>query len=142
MKALTTLPLLALVFTLCTAGAFGTVKNNQRPTKAYTISTYVEAVTNGKIDALAGVVDKTARFCIRQGKTMMSYSKAQVMAHLTQLKNIKQACITTTTLVEDNSEVAVLRVDMQYENFTRSNYVTIALTGEGWKITNVCSVFK
>jgi hypothetical protein len=31
---------------------------------------------------------------------------------------------------------------MKYEGFTRSNYVTLANTSEGWKITNVYSVFK
>jgi hypothetical protein len=33
-------------------------------------------------------------------------------------------------------------VDMKFENFVRSNYVTIANTPSGWKITNVHSVFK
>ena len=144
MKTLKTIiPVAALLITLGVTTVFAKNQHDDdRLTKDYAISTYVDAVTNGKVEGLEAVIDKNTKFCVMQGKTMVSYSKAQVMAHLTNIKNIKQACTTTTTLVEDNSEVAVLRVDMQYENFTRTNYVTIAHTGDGWKITNVCSVFK
>ncbi len=141
MKTLKTIiPAIALLF------AFNFVKaadkDNEKLTKNYTVNTYVDAITLGKLEGLNEILDNNTKFCVLQGKKVMNYSKTEVLEHLGNLKNIKQNCTTTTTLVEDNAEVAVLKVDMQYANFTRSNYVTIANTGNGWKITNVCSVFK
>ena len=44
--------------------------------------------------------------------------------------------------LESNANIAIVKVDMKYSDFTRSNYVTIANTGNGWKITNVYSTFS
>ncbi|MEO6148866.1 MAG: hypothetical protein ABIP28_01840 [Mucilaginibacter sp.] len=139
MKTLKTIiPVIALLL------AFNIVKadDNGKLTKTYAVNTYVEAVTNGKLEGFSEVLDNNTKFCVLQGKKVINYSKTEMLDYLGSLKNIKQVCTTTTSLVEDNSEVTVLKVDMQYENFVRSNYVTIANTGNGWKITNVCSVFK
>jgi hypothetical protein len=136
------IPVLALML------AFGTVKaddkDNGKLTKGYAISTYVDAIAHGKLEGLSEILDNNTKFCVLQGKkNVLNYSKAEMLEYMnSNLKNIEQLCTTTTSLVEDNSEVTVLKVDMQYTNFLRTNYVTIANTGNGWKITNVCSVFK
>lgn len=142
MKSLKTIiPVIALVLSLTTASA--SIRNDDdRLTKNYAISTYIDAVANGKVDGLNDVIDNSTKFCIMQGKVMLSYSKTEMINFLNGFKNIKQTCSVTTTVVEDNSEVAVVKVDMAYENFVRSNYITVARTSDGWKITNVCSVFK
>ncbi|RCH54250.1 hypothetical protein DJ568_13210 [Mucilaginibacter hurinus] len=141
MKTLKTIiPALALMLTFTFAKAED--NDNGKLTKNYAISTYVDAITLGKVDGLSEILDNDTKFCVLQGKKVTNYGRTEMLNHLAGLKNIKQACTTTTTLVEDNSEVTVLKVDMQYANFVRSNYVTIAKTGDGWKITNVCSVFK
>ncbi len=57
-------------------------------------------------------------------------------------KNVEQACTTSTRVVENNAYMAVVKVDMKFDQFTRSNYVTLVNTGNGWKITNVYSIFK
>jgi hypothetical protein len=57
-------------------------------------------------------------------------------------KNVEEDCTTSTSIMESNSDIAVVKVDMQFDSFVRSNYVTIANTGKGWKITSVYSVFK
>jgi hypothetical protein len=72
----------------------------------------------------------------------MSFDKADLMKFASQNQNVKQACTTTTTEVESNADMSVVRVDMKFDNFTRTNYVTMANTEDGWKITNVYSVFK
>jgi len=57
-------------------------------------------------------------------------------------KNVEMQCTTSTTVVESNADLALVKVDMKYSNSVRSNYVTLVNTGAGWKITNVYSVFK
>ena len=110
--------------------------------KNHAISTYINAMTQGKNNGLKDVLDQTAKFSSLRGNKVVSFDKADMLKYADQNQNIQQACTTTITEVENNSDLAVVKVDMQYNNFTRTNYVTMANTGEGWKITNVYSVFK
>jgi len=110
-------------------------------TKNYAINTYVDAMTRGKLNGFNNVLDKSAAFNMVRGKQVLSFSKKEMLDYLQSNKNTEQACTTSTSVVENNASIAIIKVDMKYENFTRSNYVTIANTGNGWKITNVYSVF-
>jgi hypothetical protein len=122
------------------------VKANDVPeiylTKTHAINTYINAMTRGKSDGLSQVIDQSAKFNILRGKSILSYNKKEITDFLKNEKDVEQACTTSTEIVQNNADMAVVRVDMKFENFTRSNYVTIANTGSGWKITNVYSVFK
>ncbi|QXV65438.1 nuclear transport factor 2 family protein [Mucilaginibacter achroorhodeus] len=111
-------------------------------TRVHAINTYLDAMTRGKIEGLNQVVDASAKFSILRGKSIVSFDKKQMTDFLKEQKNVEQTCTTNTEVVESNSHIAVVKVDMKYNGFTRSNYVTIANTGNGWKITNVYSVFS
>jgi DNA-binding TFAR19-related protein (PDSD5 family) len=63
---------------------------------------------------------------------------------LTEMKNsenVAQNCQTDYAIVEQNPSQAIVKVTLKYEAFSRINYVTMAQTNKGWKITNVSSVF-
>lgn len=111
-------------------------------TRVHAINVYLDAMTRGKVDGLSQVVDASAKFNMLRGSTIMSFDKKQMTDFLKAEKNVEQTCTTNTEVVESNLNIAVVKVDMKYHDFTRSNYVTIANTGKGWKITNVYSVFK
>lgn len=111
-------------------------------TKSYAINTYVSAVSLGKLAGLQDVVDANAKFSMLRGKQLLTFNRADILTFMTKNANIKQDCTTTATVVESNADITVVKVDMQYTNFVRSNYVTLANTGNGWKITDVYSVFK
>lgn len=111
-------------------------------TKTFAINTYVDAMTRGKLQGLNDVVDQNAKFSLLSGKKIVSFTRDEIFQSLRINKNVEQDCTTSTTIIQSNSDITVVKVDMQYERFVRSNYVTIANTGKGWKITNVYSVFK
>jgi hypothetical protein len=111
-------------------------------TKAHAIDTYVDAVARGKLDGLNDVVDPTAKFSLLQRKQLVSYTKKEMMDFFNRIKNIEEDCTVNTAVVETNTDITVVKVDMQFKTFVRSNYVTIANTGNGWKIINVYSVFN
>ena len=124
----------------------GAVKANNtdegKLTQNHAINTYVDAMTRGKLQGLNEVLDQSAQFSMLRGKTVLSFSKKQMLDYLQANKNTEQTCTITTSIVESNANVAVVKVDMKFDGFVRSNYVTIANTGNGWKITNVYSVFE
>ena len=111
-------------------------------TKTFAINTYVDAITRGKLQGLNDVVDQNAKFSLLSGKKIITFTRDEIFQSLKLNKNVEQDCTTSTTIIQSNSDITVVKVDMQYERFVRSNYVTIANTGKGWKITNVYSVFK
>jgi len=142
MKALKQFISLLILFIVC-----GVAKATDKPgegmfTKTHAINTYVDAMVRGRLDGLTDVVDPDAKFTILQGKRLVSCTKKQMMDFLEKIKNVEEDCTTSTSLVENNTELVVVKVDMQFKTFVRSNYVTIANTGNGWKIINVYSVFN
>jgi len=135
----------SIILGLALVAVAGIVKakntTDEAPTKNYVINTYVDAMTRGKLQGLNNVLDKSVQFSMLRGKTVLSFSKKQMLDYLQANKNTEQTCTTSTSVIENDANVVVVKVDMKYEGFVRSNYVTIANTGSGWKITNVYSVF-
>lgn len=123
----------------------GAVKANNiddRLTPNYAINTFVDAMTRGKLAGINEVLDKSVEFSMLRGKTVLSFTRSEMLDFLKSNKNIEQTCTTSTSIVESNANVTIVKVAMKYSDFVRNNYVTIANTGNGWKITNVYSVFK
>jgi hypothetical protein len=141
MRSLNTIiPALALLLLFGTAEA--KQKGDDASSKTYAINTYVDAMARGRLNGLNDVLDQSAQFSLLQGKRIVSYNKKQMLDFLQTVKNIAQDCTTSTSVVESNAYVNVIKVDMQFNGFTRSNYVTLANNGSGWKIINVYSVFN
>lgn len=129
---------LALIVTATVVKA----NDNEKLTKDHAISTYIDAVAHGKLEGLNQVLDNNVKFSMMRGNQVISFSKSEMLTSLQASKNTEQDCKVNTTTVENNGEVAIVKVELQYEGFTRSNLVTVSNTGSGWKITNVHSVFK
>lgn len=141
MKTLKSIVLAVALLVVCGAANAKNIDDGKLTTN-HAINTYVDAMTRGKLAGLEDVLDKSAEFSMLRGKTVLSFSRADMMEYFKSNKNIEQTCTTSTSIVESNDNVAIVKVSMKYGDFTRSNYVTIANTGKGWKITNVYSVFK
>lgn len=134
--------MLGLALLLVCGAAMASSTKVENLTKTYAINTYVDAMTRGKLDGFNDVLDKTAQFSLLRGKTVLSFSKKQMLDYLRGNKNVEQACTISTSVINSDANIAVVKVDMKFNDFVRSNYVTIANTGNGWKITNVYSVFS
>jgi hypothetical protein len=130
------------VLAFCGAAKATTPSDNGKLTENYAINTYIDAMTRGRLGGLNEVLDKSAVFSTSRGKQVLSVDKKEMIDYLKTIRNTEQGCLTSTSIVESNDAVAIVKVDMKYANFTRSNYITIANTGNGWKITNVYSIFS
>ncbi len=143
MKTLKTIALgLILLVTFGAANAATVKTNNESLTVNHAITTYVNALAHGQVSDLSAVIDQNAKFTMLRGSKMLSFNKEEIVSSVQESENVDQDCTVSTSVRESNSDITVVKVDMKYEGFTRSNYVTLANTAEGWKITNVYSVFK
>lgn len=135
-------PLLSLLIAFTTASAKN-LPDEGIFTKTHAINTYVDAMARGKLDGFDQVIDSSAKFTmLRKDKRLISYNKTEMIAFLNKIKNVEENCTTSTAIIQNTADMIVAKVDMQFEGFTRSNYVSIANTGNGWKIINVYSVFN
>lgn len=142
MKTLKTIFIALLVTLTFTAAKANTPNIKERLTMRYAINIYVDAFTHGKTNGLAEIIDDNAKFSHNRGEKIISFSKNQILENLNSQPNTEQNCTTVTKIVENNSNLVVYKVQMKYQNFSRINYVTMTDTGNGWKITNVSSVFN
>jgi len=142
MKTLKSLMLGLALLVAGTAAKAADKIEGENLTKNFAINTYIDAMTRGKVQGFNEVVDQSAKFSMLRGTKVLSFGKTEIVDQVKANKNTEQDCITSTSVVESNNDLAVVKVDMKYSTFTRSNYVTITNTGSGWKITNVYSVFK
>ena len=133
---------IALAIMAFSSAAKASINDDGKFTQTYAVSTYVDAMAHGHLDQLSDVLDPDVKFDMIQGRNFVSYGKKDMLNFMQTLKNVQEDCNTTSTIVQTNSSVSVIKVDMQFNGFTRSNYVTIANKGKGWKIINVYSVFN
>lgn len=140
MKALKTV--IAVFVVAFSASAFA----NQEPESSKTsmdhaVKTYIDAIASGKVKGFAEILDNNVKFTITRGEKIISYSRSEMLSFLKNSENITQNCVTEHALVEQNALQAIIKVTMKYDTFLRVNYVTMAQTQKGWKITNVSSAF-
>jgi hypothetical protein len=134
--------MLGLAVLALSATVKANTNDNSKLTQTYAVNTYVDAMTRGRLSGLNDVLDNSALFSMVRGKQVLSFDKKQMLDYFKTNRNTEQLCTTSTSIVESNANIAIVKVDMKYAEFTRSNYVTIANTGNGWKITNVYSTFS
>ena len=107
----------------------------------YALKTYIDAISSGKIKDFADILDSEVKFTVTHGERITNYNGSQMINWMKSNENVIQNCITDYAVVEQNATQAIIKVTMKYDAFSRINYVTMAQTNKGWKITNVSSVF-
>ena len=142
MKTLRTLLIGVALFTVCTAAKATIHTDEATMSKNFAINTYIDAMTHGKSAGMKEVLDPTVKISMLRGKQVVSFSKKEMLDFLETTKNVEQVCTTNSQVIENDANQSVVKVDMKFDGFVRTNYVTLANTGNGWKIINVYSVFK
>jgi hypothetical protein len=107
----------------------------------YALRTYIEAVTQGKIGSLIDVLDQEIRFTTTRGEKIINHNKSQVLNGLKFSENVKQNCVTEFRIVESTPNLSVVKVTLKYANFSKIEYLSLANTTKGWKITSVSTSF-
>ncbi|MDF2435613.1 MAG: hypothetical protein JWP44_5246 [Mucilaginibacter sp.] len=106
-------------------------------TKTDVLNIYMNAAAHGKIDGLEKVLADDVQYNIARGEKTITADKRQMLAAFKAEENIEQACKCNTTTLQDDDERLVVKVEMKYEGYTRTNVVTIVNKGYGWEITKV-----
>jgi hypothetical protein len=109
---------------------------------SYTLKTYIAAVTQGKIAALPEVLDSNIKFTTTRGATIVNQGRTEMLNTLKFSENIVQNCTTEYTVVESNPTMSVVKLTMKYDTFSKVEFISLANTTKGWKITSVSTSFN
>ena len=110
--------------------------------KDQVIDTYLNAIVHGKLDGVIDAIDDDAQFNMKRGEHVNTLTKAQILDGLKAYANIEQDCQCSKSVLQDDDAKKVLKVDMKYADYTRTDVITTEQVGAGWKITKVETSFK
>lgn len=138
MKTLKTLTA-ALLVILSTSAFANKKKNNEKLLVDYTIKRFVSAVSYGDVKGISNIFDKDAQMTTAFKKEVVNYNKAEILTSIKFLQNVKQNCQTEYQMIERTPTQALAKVSMNYDGFSKVNYISLANTTEGWKITHIAT---
>jgi hypothetical protein len=70
-------------------------------------------------------------------KKELNYDKKQFIKYLKSSRNFVFDCKTDYSVIEETKDLVIAKVDMQFATFTKTNYVTLSNSANGWKITSI-----
>ncbi|HEY4323058.1 MAG TPA: nuclear transport factor 2 family protein [Mucilaginibacter sp.] len=142
MKTLRAMMMGLALLLVCGASQAATLINRAGLSKEDVITTYLNAVVHGKVDGVDNAIDDNAQFDMKRGDKVNTLDKSRLIDALKSNENVEQNCQCAKTTLQDDDEKNIVKVDMKYADFTRTDVITAEHVGSGWKITKVETSFK
>lgn len=101
------------------------------------LTKYIENTTTGQSHDFSEILGDDFKQFVDCDKSRLNFNKKQFMSYLKICKDVVYNCTTKYSLVENSEDVVIAKVDMKFPTFTKTNYVTLSNTNEGWKITSI-----
>lgn len=98
---------------------------------------YIENTTRGQSYDFNELLADDFKQYIDCDKKKLNYDKKQFIKYLKSTKDLVFDCETDYSVIEETGSFVIAKVDMQFATFTKTSYVTLSNTTEGWKITNI-----
>ena len=133
---------LALVAVCGFANASPKTSTDVNTTKQEVLDTYMNALVHGNLEGISDAIADNARFYVVQGVRVRTTDKKDVLAYLKSNAHIDQNCAFTGTVLSQDDNTLVEKVEMKFKEITRTDVVTAQRTDDGWKITKVETSFK
>lgn len=106
-------------------------------TKNDVLNIYVNAVVHGKLDGLDAVLDDNVKFVMQRGDNETILNKKNILESFKASENMEQGCTYTTTVVKDTKDGMIVKLEMKYDGYVRTNLITISSRRADFKITRV-----
>jgi hypothetical protein len=104
------------------------------------VTAYINAIANGKTADLDKVLDNSVQFNTKHGSDITTLDKTELINYL---KNdaVYPAVKTNTTVMSSDDANAKIKVEFQYDGYTRVDVLVLSKTF-GWKINSIDSSTK
>lgn len=133
---------IATVFTLAFT-TYASAKETANPLKDFNakkiVLLYVEALTTGNIDYNKHLF--TSDFEYRNTANTEVAGRSKYINFLNANKGLKYNCATSYDILDQTGNTSVAKATMQFDNFTRVDYITMQQTKDGWKVSKVVTTY-
>ncbi|MDF2849765.1 nuclear transport factor 2 family protein [Sphingobacterium sp. G1-14] len=123
------------------SGAKATKANVNLSTADLALDHYVAVTTEGES---AGVEQLFAEDFSQkiQATNAQSNSRSAVVKLLKKQKGEKLNCTVSTDIIEESADYMVAKVTLKFENFTKTDLVTLERVGNDWKVSKSINSYK
>ena len=77
-----------------------------------------------------------------QASNAQSNSRSEVVKLLKKQKGEKLNCAVSTDIIEESADYMVAKVTLKFENFTKTDLVTLERVGNDWKVSKSINSYK
>ncbi|WP_293887732.1 MULTISPECIES: nuclear transport factor 2 family protein [unclassified Sphingobacterium] len=122
-------------------GAKAAKANVNLSTADFALEHYVAVTTEGES---AGVEQLFAGDFNQkiQATNAQSNSRSAVVKLLKKQKGEKLNCTVSTDIIEESADYMVAKVTLKFENFTKTDLVTLERVGNDWKVSKSINSYK
>jgi hypothetical protein len=110
-------------------------------TADFALDHYVAVTTEGES---AGVEQLFAQDFNQkiQASNAQNHSREAVIKSLKKQKGEKLNCAISTDILEESADYMVAKVTLKFENFTKTDLVTLERDGDNWKVSKSINSYK
>jgi len=130
---------IALLF-ICAAANAITKPATGKLTRDEVVKIYIDATTSGNVSNLNNVLADDLQFNIQRGQNVNTLDKNQLIDYLKNITTPDPSVKTTTTVMQEDDNSSVIKVEFKYDGYSRTDEVTLNKTF-GWVITKVVCKF-
>ncbi|MGJ1213350.1 MULTISPECIES: nuclear transport factor 2 family protein [Sphingobacterium] len=122
-------------------GAKATKTNINLSTADFALEHYVAVTTEGES---AGVEQLFAEDFNQklQAASAQSNSRSEVVKSLKKQKGEKLNCTVSTDIIEESADYMVAKVTLKFENFTKTDLVTLERVANDWNVSKSINSYK
>ncbi len=122
-------------------GVKATKANVNLSTADFALAHYVVVTTEGES---AGVEQLFAENFSQkiQASNAQNHSRSEVVKLLKKQKREKLNCTVSTDIIEESADYMVAKVALKFENFTKTDLITLERVGNDWKVSKSINSYK
>ena len=123
------------------SGAKGTKENVNLSTADLALDHYVAVTTEGESAGVEQLFAEDFNQKIQASNTQ-SNSRGEVVKSLKKQKGEKLNCTVNTDILEESADYMVAKVTLKFENFTKTDLVTLERVGSDWKVSKSINTYR
>jgi len=122
-------------------GAKATKANVNLSTADFALDHYVAVTTEGESAGVEQLFAEDFKQKI-QATNAQNHSHNEVVKSLKKQKGEKLNCTVTTDILEESADLMIAKVTLKFENFTKTDLVTLERIGSDWKVSKSINSYK
>ncbi|CAM3642843.1 nuclear transport factor 2 family protein [Sphingobacterium prati] len=116
-------------------------ENVNLSTADFALDHYVAVTTEGESAGIGQIFATDFNQKI-QATNAQSYNRSAVVKSLKKQKGEKLNCTVTTDIIEESADYMVAKVTLKFEDFTKTDLVTLVREGDSWKVSSSVNSYK